>query len=115
MGQVETSISCYDSALAIDPSCTSALYNKRFALYRIGKSNEADLCKQTLESIDPGFESALKDRGTQFFLPTMYSESLDYQLPARWYPEDNTTSQQQNGSVGYEPQPAHSPTFSPRT
>ncbi len=113
MGQVETAISCYDNALAIDPACTSALYNKRFALYSIGKSEEAEICKQTLESIDPGFEAALKDRGTQFFLPTMYSEYLDYPLPSRWYPEDNTTSQQQNGSVGYELQPVQSPSFSP--
>jgi tetratricopeptide (TPR) repeat protein len=85
MGEASDAVDCYDKILAIDPNSVSALYNKQFALYRTGKSVTADEAKEKLESIDPGFTAALDDRGTKFFLPAYYSDTLDYELPSRWY------------------------------
>jgi tetratricopeptide (TPR) repeat protein len=85
MGNVDEAIECYDQALSIDPNNPSVLYNKRFALYRIGKSSEAKTTKLKLDSIDPGFEEALDNRGTKFFLPKEYDPNLGYELPLRWY------------------------------
>jgi hypothetical protein len=61
------------------------MYNKEFALYRLGKSSEAAEIHQTIELIDPEFVVSLQDRGTAFFLPESYSDTLDYELPVRWY------------------------------
>jgi tetratricopeptide (TPR) repeat protein len=91
MGDVSDAVDCYDSILAIDPNSASALYNKQFALYRIGKSVTADETKSKLDTIDPGFAAALDDRGTKFFLPKSYSDTLDYELPSRWYSDTADT------------------------
>ena len=85
LGDVDAAVECYDKVLAIDPNSASALYNKQFALYRIGKSVTADATKEKLDTIDPGFVVSLDDRGTEFFLPSSYSDTLDYKLPQRWY------------------------------
>ena len=67
-------------------------YNKRFALYRINASDEAETCNLKLHAIDPGFEEALKKRGTKFFFPDTCDSKLNYSLPIRWYEgEENAT------------------------
>jgi tetratricopeptide (TPR) repeat protein len=100
MGDVSDAVECYDKILAIDPESESALYNKQFALYRIGKSVTADETKAKLDSIDPGFAAALDDRGTKFFLPDTYSDTLDYELPSRWYSDTMDTTENSTAGDG---------------
>jgi tetratricopeptide (TPR) repeat protein len=102
MGDVSDAVECYDKILAIDPECESALYNKQFALYRIGKSVSAEEAKTKLDAIDPGFAAALDGRGTKFFLPTSYSDTLDYELPTRWYSDiaDTTATEDSTSEDG---------------
>jgi len=96
---VEGAIDCYNKALELDPDNPSVLYNKEFALYRLGSYEEAERVHSKLQSVDPDFVESLDDRGTAFFLPDTYSETLDYELPDRWYeneseeaaPVNNTT------------------------
>jgi len=82
---VDGAIESYDRVLALDPNSASALYNKEFALYRVGKHKTAVSLHEKLESIDPGFVESLDDRGTKFYLPSNYSSKLNYTLPERWY------------------------------
>lgn len=92
MGEVNESITSYDSALAINPDAPSALYNKRFAHYRIKEYEKASVCKARLDVLDPGFEAALDNKGTRIFIPETYRNNLDYPLPVRWYGgEENIT------------------------
>ncbi|NLO29543.1 MAG: tetratricopeptide repeat protein, partial [Methanosarcina mazei] len=92
LGDVNESINSYESALEIDPDSPSALYNKRFSHYRIKEYDEASVCKAKLDSLDPGFEAALQNRGTRIFIPQTYRGNLDYPLPLRWYGgEDNVS------------------------
>jgi tetratricopeptide (TPR) repeat protein len=92
-GDVDSAINTYDSLLQLDPDNPSALYNKRFALYRVGgSSNEAETLKAQLDTVDPGFEAALDNRGTKIFLPEEYRTDLGYKLPTRWYEEETTAA-----------------------
>ena len=52
------------------------------------------LCaRRRLDEIDPGFVEALQERGTRFFLPDTYNDSLNYSLPSRWYGGDENFSE----------------------
>ncbi|MCD4801158.1 MAG: hypothetical protein K8R01_06170, partial [Methanococcoides sp.] len=69
----------------IDPNAVSAMYNKRFAHYRVGQSVSAETERKKLEALDPDFIAALDDRGTKFFTPDKYDPAIVYELPSRWY------------------------------
>jgi tetratricopeptide (TPR) repeat protein len=103
MGDIEGAVECYDNALIIDPDSPSVLYNKQFALYKIGEFSTGETTKERLDSIDPGFADSLNDRGTRFFVPSEYSETLDYSLPDRWYNDTTTSTAVSNESMASHP------------
>ena len=94
-----------NSTLSIDPNSPSALYNKRFALYRIKELDEAAVCNARLYAVDPGFVEALQNRGTKFFIPDTYRSEMDYSLPVRWYGGEANASE--NLSINMTEVPQH--------